>query len=328
MVCPDEPLVAALLQGTLNDVEVARVRRHLGECAPCRTRVRSPGGLAETLHDFDSRPSERTRLCFAPGCLIDGRYRVERILGAGGMAVVLHAKDTRLGRDVAIKLLRAGARDEAVRRFVREAEITAGIRSPHVVRVFDVSRLDTGEPYIVFERLVGRDARHLLDHDGPRPVAEALDLLAQACRGVGAAHRQGIVHRDLKPANLFLCEPRSTVVVLDFGVSKDPRPALASPITHTNLLGTPMYMPPEQLRAPRDVDPRADVWALGTILYELLTGNPPFRRATFEDTARAIHQDAVPSFDPHVDMLLSCCLAKDPRARFADANALLAFLER
>jgi len=336
MGCLRESLVLALVGARLDEDEATNVRRHLGACADCRSLVAEcarsvTSDLAAPDDDAGPVPSERTFLAHhAPGTTIDGRYRVERILGAGGVAVVLHATDMRLGRQVAIKLLqpRACGREEIVRRFALEAEITASIVSPHVVRVLEVARPRTGDPYIVLERLIGRDLRSLLEERGPMSLQRAADLVAQASLGAGAAHKIGIVHRDLKPANVFVCDPapaaRPLAKVLDFGMSKAIRPALAGSrlVTRASLLGTPLYMPPEQLRAPRDVDARADVWALGTVLYELLTGEAPFRRASLEATCAAIQHEPAPRIGSEVDDVLARCLAKEPDARFTDANAL------
>ncbi|HSN86692.1 MAG TPA: protein kinase, partial [Thermoanaerobaculia bacterium] len=220
-----------------------------------------------------------------PGQVFAGKYRVEKILGAGAMGVVVAAWHLDLDQWVAIKLMRpemAGEAD-AVVRFLREARAAARIQSEHVARVLDVSRLENGAPYIVMEHLSGTDLDQLLQERGPLPIEEAVEYVLQACEAIAEAHRHGIVHRDLKPSNLFLArraDGSPLVKVLDFGISKMSRGAQAtlerSLTGATEVMGTPHYMSPEQIRSMKDVDGRADIWALGVILYRLLTTEHPF----------------------------------------------------
>ena len=219
------------------------------------------------------------------GEIVAGKYRVGRVLGVGGMGVVVSARHTTLDQVVAIKFLVANGHEShevAIGRFLAEARAAARIESDYVCRVFDVGTLPTGVPYMVMEHLEGRDLdeeiaqRHQLD------LVEAVDFVLQAADALAAAHTLGIVHRDIKPANLFLAlRPDGTrrVKVLDFGISRhasgdgDDAPRL----THgASSLGTPAYMSPEQVRALPDVDARTDIWGLGAILYELLTGQMAF----------------------------------------------------
>ncbi len=218
-----------------------------------------------------------------PGDVIDGRYVVERLLGQGGMGAVFVAHEEQLARRVAIKVLLGegvtGA--EAVLRFEREARAAAALESEHVTRIFSVGRLASGLPFMAMELLDGEDLAHALARRGPLPPLEVASVVAQACDALSEAHARGIVHRDLKPANLFLARRANgtvTLKVLDFGISKANEPASTNnALTATSaLMGTPMYMSPEQLREVKNVDGHADVWALGVTMFELLTGVLPF----------------------------------------------------
>lgn len=216
------------------------------------------------------------------GAVLAGKYRVERVLGQGGMGVVVEATQLDLDRRVALKFLRTSALPEkssALTRFEREARTIARLRGEHIVQVYDVGRLPEGEPFIVMELLSGEDLSAVLDREQRLPVATAIDYVLQACEAMAEAHVAGVIHRDLKPANLFVtrrADGRPLIKVLDFGISK-----LVAETTSLNLtsgvLGSPLYMSPEQLSSSKDVDPRTDVWSLGTILYELVTGSPAFQ---------------------------------------------------
>ena len=218
----------------------------------------------------------------AVGDLVD-KYRVERILGIGAMGVVAAARHTQLDQVVAIKLLvehRYGSAEESIARFLGEARAAARIGSDHVCRVSDIGQLPNGTPYMVMEYLEGNDLEEELETRGQLGVGETVDFVLQALDAIAAAHALGIVHRDLKPANLFLArrpDGSRRVKVLDFGISKGTTGGASSRFTGiTRSLGTPAYMPPEQIRDPKHVDHRADIWSLGAILYELLTGQMAF----------------------------------------------------
>jgi eukaryotic-like serine/threonine-protein kinase len=272
-----------------------------------------------------------------PGDIIGGKYEVERILGMGGMGVVLAARHLELDEPVAIKMLlpHLPASGEAAARFVREAKAAIRIRNEHVVRVLDVARTPDGSPYIVMERLDGCDLGQLVDRDGPLPVEDAVEYVLQACEAIAVAHALGIVHRDLKPANLFLAKAgdgEPCVKVLDFGISKLSEPSSSgSPgLTSTaTVMGTPCFMSPEQLRSTRDVDARADIWSMGAILHALLAGRPPYDGESSADVSAKIIRDAptpLRELRPDVPSLLENavlrCLEKSPDARFQDVPAL------
>ena len=220
-----------------------------------------------------------------PGSVLAQRFRIERLLGAGGMGAVLEATRLETGQRVAVKLLLESGEvhPEARVRFEREAQLAARLESAHVVSILDFDRTATGLPFIVMERLEGRDLAEILHAEGALPIERAVDLIAEACLGVGAAHAAGLVHRDVKPSNLFLAElsdGAEIVKVLDFGLSKaldSVDPALTASAAS---FGTPQYMAPEQIQSTKHVDARCDQHALGMILYELVTGRPAYTAET------------------------------------------------
>jgi serine/threonine-protein kinase len=271
-------------------------------------------------------------MSLSEGDIIAGKYRVERVLGSGGMGHVYAALHLRLGTGVAIKVLRpeAAADTATVGRFLREARSAARLQSEHAARVTDVATLDSGAPYIVMELLRGEDLSRALAMGGPLPVHLAVQYLLEACEAVAEAHALGIVHRDLKPANLFLAQRADGspyVKVLDFGISKrlhtaGDAAASGVPTGSGAMLGTPHYMSPEQIRSARSIDPRTDVWALGATLYELLTNRKPFDGETLPAVFVAIANDAPsppsthrPDVPPALEALVLACLEKLPERR-------------
>lgn len=267
-----------------------------------------------------------------------GKYRVERVLGQGGMGVVVEATQLDLERPVALKFLRQSALPEqssALTRFEREARTIARLRGEHIVQIYDVGRLEHGEPFIVMELLTGEDLSALLDREQRLPVATAVDYLLQACEAMAEAHVAGVIHRDLKPANLFVskrADGRPLVKVLDFGISK-----LLSDTTSLNLtsgvLGSPLYMSPEQLSSSKDIDPRTDVWSLGAILYELLTGSPAFQAEGLPQVCARIMAGAPDPIasqrrevPPELEAVLIKCLRRYPEERYLSVADLAAAL--
>jgi serine/threonine-protein kinase len=274
-----------------------------------------------------------------------GRYRIEHLLGIGGMGIVLAARHLQLGQPLAIKILHPKiAKDTvAVARFVREAQAAVNIQSEHVARVLDVGALDNGLPYMVMERLNGRDLGEIVHQYGPLPVHAAAGYLLQACEAIAEAHQKGIVHRDLKPSNLFLgqrSDGSPLIKVLDFGIAKVTEAENNVRLTSTGTgMGSPQYMSPEQVRDAGKVDARADVWALGVTLFELLSDQAPFSGTTYSALCAQIIADEPlalrklrPDAPEAIEALIQRCLQKKPDRRFADigelAHALAAFAPR
>ena len=269
-----------------------------------------------------------------PGETLVGKYRVERVLGHGGMGVVVAARHLDLDERVAIKFLLGEPSDRAVDRFLREARAAAKVKGEHVCRVFDFGRLESGEPYIVMEYLEGTDLARQLEREGPQPASRVVGWIIEASDALAEAHAIGIVHRDLKPANVFLAkrpDGSSCAKVLDFGISKL---EAADTITHTTtLMGSPVYMSPEQMESAHDVDARSDVWSVGVMMYELLTGRPPFVGDSMiqlavqvrdkEPKPIALLQPTVPAALARV---IAKCLAKRADDRYASVAELAADL--
>ncbi|HZT53651.1 MAG TPA: serine/threonine-protein kinase, partial [Gaiellaceae bacterium] len=266
------------------------------------------------------------RIGVSVGDVVARKYRVDRVLGAGGMGVVVAATDMQLDRQVAIKLLlpEALANPEIVGRFSREARAAAKIHSEHVARVIDVGVLESGAPYMVMEYLEGTDLAQRIAAHGPLAPAEAARTVLEACEALAEAHAAGIVHRDLKPANLFLARrpDRSvTVKVLDFGISK--APVGGGGVTSTRaVMGSPHYMSPEQLVSAKHVDARSDIWSLGIVLYEALVGSPPYVADTMPEIVAKILQTPTPSvralrpeLPAEIERVVERCMAKDPARR-------------
>jgi serine/threonine-protein kinase len=272
---------------------------------------------------------------YNPGDIFMGRYRIERVLGSGNMGLVVSATHIGLDQRVAIKFMLPGkAPTEQHQRFLREARACAKLKTQHVAKALDVGSTPEGAPYMVMEFLDGRDLAAELAARGPLPIAEAVEYVLQACEAVAEAHAAGIVHRDIKPANLFLtrgADGAPCVKVLDFGISKmGGGLALTSDM---QALGSPLYMSPEQMDSAKDVDARADVWALGVTLYELVAGLTPFHAERIEELCTRIYlkpptplstyrTDAPRGFES----VLVHCLEKDRGRRFSTVAALAAAL--
>ncbi len=272
------------------------------------------------------------------GALLAGKYRIERVLGVGGMGAVVAARHLQLDTKVAIKFLLPTmlGNEEAVSRFAREARAAVKITSEHVARVFDVGTLEGGAPYMVMEFLEGGDLAAWLQQRGPLPVEQAVEFVLQACVAVADAHGLGIVHRDLKPANLF-CVLRSDgqflIKVLDFGISKLTDPGASGAgmsVTQTSaVMGSPLYMSPEQMQSPRGVDSSTDIWALGVVLFELLTGTVPFGGETFGEIAVKVATLPPPpmgDFRPDVPAGLEAAIRKCLRPNRIDRHRNVAEL--
>jgi eukaryotic-like serine/threonine-protein kinase len=273
--------------------------------------------------------------CIEIGDVVAGKYRVERLVGQGTMGTVVAATQLNLDRAVALKLMSGGASHELGARFLREARVASMLKSPHAGKVLDVGELPGGAPYIVMELLEGQDLAAVLKDRGPLPTEAALTFVLHACEAIAEAHFMGIVHRDLKPANLFLTTgPGGSpcVKVLDFGVSK--LGACDLDLTKTGqMLGSPLYMAPEQLNSSKDADARSDIWALGVILYELLAGATPYHGATVLELCRSLVTEPPTPLDQHrpdvpagLCAVIMQCLEKDRERRWPNVAAFAAAL--
>ena len=263
-----------------------------------------------------------------PGDVIDGKYEIERILGSGGMGIVVAARHLDLNQRVAIKfMLRESLTDPGnAERFLREAKTAVKLRSVHTARVLDVTRLADGEPFMVMEYLEGRDLDAELDARGPLPPRLAVDWILQASEALAEAHGLGMIHRDVKLKNLFLThtvDGEPLVKVLDFGLAKLVGGNEDVSLTAKDaIFGSPQYMSPEQMRSAKDADFRSDIWSIGVCLYELLAGRVPFEAATIAETCAMVLKDPVPppstfvAVSPDLEAVVMRCLEKDPALRF------------
>lgn len=287
--------------------------------------------------DFRVCPRDATPLADAPsdedplvGTLLDGSYEILRVIGEGGMGRVYEARHTRLNtKRFAVKLLHhdLARQPEVVTRFQREAESASVLAHPNIVGVYDVNTSSDGRPYIVAELLQGQELGSYLEKVGRLPISEAVHIVRQVARALGAAHAHGIVHRDVKPENVFLANPNATVKVLDFGISKVAEASESLTKTGT-VMGTPDYMPPEQARGDR-VDARADIYAVGAILYRAVTGRKPFDGMdpmailtavlTQEPERPTVLEPKVPLA---LELIIQRTMAKAPGERFQTMEAL------
>jgi len=269
---------------------------------------------------------------------VAGKYEVQDIIGVGGMGVVVSARHLELEQTVAIKFLEKSLVDNPAvsARFFREARAASRIKSEHVTRVLDVARTEKGVPYLVMEHLVGTDLEKVQRAQGVLPIDDVLDYILQACEALAEAHAVGVIHRDLKPSNLFLthrADGSPLVKVLDFGISKIIDANAASQdgaqTGEADMLGSPWYMSPEQVRSSMSVDARTDVWSLGVIMFQLLTGTHAFRADSVSACLARIVADpprplraARPEVSEELERVVLACLEKDPERRLQSVAAL------
>ena len=272
---------------------------------------------------------------FHPGDILAERYRVERVLGRGGIGVVVAVIDLVRNEPRALKLLVGAAQghETTVERFFREARMLSQLKNEHLVRVFDAGVLSTGTPYLVMEQLDGTDLAAAMKRRGALPAHEAARYVLDACKALAEAHTNGVVHRDLKPGNLFLArrsEGPPCLKVLDFGLSRQIADDEASRLTLSDqILGSPAYMSPEQILSPRNVDARGDIWSLGVVLYQLVTGRLPFRSDDAGNLPVLVLKATPPApstvrkgLPLALDGVVMRCLEKDPARRYESASAL------
>jgi hypothetical protein len=363
MECLDEETILAFGGGSLSATVRASAEEHISSCDECRQLVsavaRSSFVDPEEREDLPRGPLLLPRIDPAmapttpigggmagptaspvqPGEILAGKFEVERVLGAGGMGIVVAARHTQLDQRVALKFLLPVACEVpgAVARFLREGKAAARITSEHVARVMDTGVLDGGAPYLVMEYLEGSDLGAVVQRRGRVSVDEAIEYVLQACEAIVEAHDVGIVHRDLKPANLFLskrADGSPLVKVLDFGISKVDSGSRSQLTSASVLMGSPRYMSPEQMMSAKDVDARTDVWALGVILYELVTGKPVWHADTMQGLCALIASTPAPSLrvlrpdaPAILDDVVARCLTKARDDRLASVADLALALE-
>lgn len=315
------------------NVQLTQISESAG---PLGSAVRGTGKREVPSADTDMDASGQ--LILAPGELVAGRYRVGQIIGAGGMGVVYKAEHIELSRPVAIKVIRPDiARNGSVwRRFAREARALAALHNKHVIRIHDAGTLDSGLRYLVMDLLVGSDLSRLIQKGGALPPSTAVDYVIQVCSALGDTHRLNIIHRDIKPANIFLARYRANepiIKLLDFGVALFLDDAGQRTLPGHGV-GSAQYLSPEQLRDPRAVDQRTDIWAVGLLLFELLSGHSPFQGLNPAQTYLSIAlgplpriQDACPGLPAELAAVIHRCLEVDPARRPQSADELTLALE-
>jgi serine/threonine-protein kinase len=269
-----------------------------------------------------------------PGDVVAGKYRFVRRLGAGGMGVVYEAEHTRMQQRVAIKMLLPEILDrpDVVSRFQREARAAGKLKSENTARVLDVDVTEDGVPYMIMEFLEGSDLGGILDRQKTLPIADAVDFVLQTCHAMAEAHAKGVIHRDLKPSNLFVTGEGAArrLKVLDFGISKVENDEDAHVTATQAVIGTPLYMSPEQIRSAKHVDARTDIWSLGVILYELLAGRTPFEGSATAAAASICIDEAPPlaqfrpDVPPGLTHAIDGALKKNANDRFQTVQDLAA----
>jgi serine/threonine-protein kinase len=264
-----------------------------------------------------------------PGTILLGKYRIDGLIGTGGMGNVVRASHLYLHQPVAIKILleHLAESDSTKQRFLREAQATVRLKSEHSARVMDVGTVE-GVPFMVMEFLDGNDLNQILRHHGPQQPAIVVDLMLQACEGIAEAHALGIVHRDIKPSNFFITQRHDgsmLLKILDFGISKTPVGYEDLTGTQT-VIGTPSYMAPEQMKSGRSADSRSDIWSIGVVMYQMLCGWPPFAGESYAELVLKVGLE--PPLPIHVPLptglaeVILRCLEKDPNLRHQNVGDL------
>ncbi|MCS6856873.1 MAG: serine/threonine protein kinase [Sandaracinaceae bacterium] len=271
------------------------------------------------------------------GQVIEGKYLVRELVGRGGMGAIYRAENLRLAKPVAIKTLPNVPllSEQHFARMMREARITGSLNHPNIVEIYDCGVLHGQIPFVVFELLEGQTLSSRIELDGPLPLNESLDIVEGVLSGLAAAHLRGIVHRDLKPDNIFLDQrgKKITPKILDFGIAHSPIEETLS--TSTGMIwGTPFYLAPEQIRG-RACDHRVDLWAMGVIFYEMVTGLRPFNGQGIDEICRHILNEPPPPLWVHcpnlpreVEAVISKALERDPSSRYASVQEMLAAVRK
>lgn len=343
--CPDGRTLETLAGDTLELADRPAVEAHVEGCSTCRERLAMIIGDSPTnkldseqiiakLSLLRSEPADLPQV----GDVIVGKYRVDGVIGRGGMGTVLGARHIELGHLVAIKVLHSRT-PLATPRFLREARTCVRLSGEHVVRVFDYGKLAHGSPFLVMEHLQGEDLAKVIAH-GLVPIDTCIRYVIETCEALEEAHALGVVHRDLKPGNLFVvCDAKgeTRIKVLDFGISKSLGfEGDTSSLTESDaVMGSPLYMSPEQVRASRDVDARTDIWAVGVVLYELVTGRSPFAAPSAPAVAVKIAastpkplSEARAGITAALEAVVNRCLEKDPASRYQSVSELAEALRR
>jgi hypothetical protein len=353
----DRELLASIAAQMALGFDVARLRRRVGANDADRTRIVSaPAQPIEPMMEcprcgrcdeanVERCPSDGAAMRPVPSVprTVDNKYRIEQLLGRGGMGAVYRARDMRLDRLVALKVVRAEllGDPEARRRFRREAQIVARLQHPSIVAVYDYGTFPDGGAYLVMELVRGEDLRHVLQREGRLDSAESMQILTAVCAAIGAAHREGVLHRDLKPENILLPGGGAPAKVLDFGVAKlvldrppndndeSPSEAPTALTVSGMIIGTPAYMAPEQFRAV-EADARTDVFGLGVVAYEMLSGELPFGRGTLADVVLAQARGVPPMpptlIPPAAERAIRAALDSDPDRRPSTPQAFATML--
>jgi serine/threonine-protein kinase len=269
-----------------------------------------------------------------PGTILLGKYRIDEIIGTGGMGRVVRAGHLYLQQSVAIKILlpQMAESPSTVARFLREAQATVRLKSEHIARVIDVGTMNDGIPFMVMEHLEGNDLNQILRHHGPQLPEIVCDLMLQACEGMAEAHAMGIVHRDIKPSNFYITRrPDGSMLlkILDFGISKTPVGYEELTGTQT-VIGTPSYMSPEQMKSGKSTDARSDIWSMGVVMYQLLQGRPPFSGESYAELVLKVGTEPPAPLDAPLPSglgeVILRCLEKDPRNRLQNVGELARML--